>query len=385
MDPAPPSGVETSITVPFPRADSPAGSALVIARLATLVCALSVDPEVPRWFVLVAVYVRAIFPMAVAAVAGVTWGAIEPPALAAIVAALLALPPLTEDVIAGLSETFAGADPAAAAAYTGFWALLRGPPGVAYGGFVSILGFPSLGDLTPERARVLATWVKSVSIPELHAHFGVVLFLAGKTVTAANHATVLAARTRALEQKFFDGVNRPLLGGLVGLSQHAATVVSVVWIRYSNLRASAVHYLASIDSANATPAVTAALTNFWLLAYSGLTSYVIVERFLATSPWVWGIPALGADLGNYVAGVKELLKYSEAERPYVKLIFGDAFKWFRMSDVRSLRTMAINVMKRTQPTLAAYAHDDDPGSVTQWARARDEWEDISSGDDTPAP
>lgn len=194
-------------------------------------------------------------------------------------------------------------------------------------------------------------------------HFAIVLFLAGKRIDGTDHTPITVKRPEALRSKahFYDVIG--FLDGSLRLSDHSHSIINSAWAESSALRAKCFTEYSQFAHMETDIIQDLIYTTMHLLKYSGMQHARITYGFLQAYPWVVEMPTLRAAVATYMESVQAASKYPEHVQPYIKLIYADKAGLFPRNELEPLVECALDVAKKTTPTLQEFYTSDNYASV----------------------
>lgn len=192
------------------------------------------------------------------------------------------------------------------------------------------------------------------SMKPIVCHYAIMLYLAGKRVTGANHAQVTVARPKALKAKAHLEDEVSLLEGSFRMSDFSHSKINDAWSELGSVRSVVFTEYLKYESAHADESQNLIWTTMHLLRFSGMSHAAIIFNFIQVCPWVDEIPTLRPALAAYARSVIAAAKCDAKIFPYLKLIYGDKSTFFARKDMEPLIACAVNVLAETNQTLAAY-------------------------------
>jgi hypothetical protein len=223
-------------------------------------------------------------------------------------------------------------------------------------------GFPA-GIPTPNTVLPWEEAYGEVDPKVIACHFAIVLFLAGKRIEGSDHTPITVKRPEALRSKahFKDVIG--FLDGSLRLSDPSHPILNSAWAESSALRAKCFTEYSQFAHMETDIIQDLIYTTMHLLKYSGMQHAKITYGFLQAYPWVVEMPALRAAVATYMESVQAASKYPEHVQPYIKLIYADKAGLFPRNELEPLVECALDVAKKTTPTLQEFYTSDNYASV----------------------
>jgi len=196
----------------------------------------------------------------------------------------------------------------------------------------------------------------SLDLPAIYGHVSMVLFVAGKTISDANRASITQKRPGAIERKYFGGkVVGPLQGSL-RLSNEAHGQIHSAFVSMAHVRKEVFTKVATFNNiADVDPAIEVVATTTRLMRYQGMQQAVLIDQFLSAHEEAFAIPILMPSIQAYAASMRDLMAAPVEQRPYYKIIHGDSTRAFNRNDISNLLVVAVMEARETNPTMMQYA------------------------------
>lgn len=229
----------------------------------------------------------------------------------------------------------------------------------AFGGMRLSQGLPAIP------TTIAPGFVGQENVPKtLYCHYALVVFLAGKEISDLNRASITTARPKALIQKY-KLTDTEILNGAWRISDVMHGLCNQAWAEQGTFRRTCFKEFGQYSYSDTDLGQDILATNVNLMKYSFMNHAVLISQLLRAYPWVSDIPALKQSVSIFNDHVIRAFEYPMAERPFIKLIYGDRSGLFSRKDFGPLIAVALQTQKEVQDTLANYYSDEKFAGVVE--------------------
>jgi hypothetical protein len=194
-----------------------------------------------------------------------------------------------------------------------------------------------------------------LDIPAIYGHLSLVLFLAGKTITDTNRASITQKRPNAIERKYFNEKVVGPLSGSLALSATAHTQIHTAFVQLTHLRKEVFTRVATFNTQTEDSTFEVVATTTRLMRYAGMQQAILIDNFLSAHKEALAVPFLAPAIQAYAASMRDVMAAPAIVRPYFKIIHGDTTRAFNRNEIENLLTVALVDAREVNPTLQQYA------------------------------
>lgn len=189
------------------------------------------------------------------------------------------------------------------------------------------------------------------TVPAIYGYCSLLIFLAGKQITAQNSITITEKRPKNLIDAFkINDYASFILIGDGKMGQEAHSYINQVWVTYFHARAAVISEVATFAAGSTLPQrVVYTITK--LLEYSGMQPASFIFKFLQARPETREFSCTRASLNAFISSVQEVAAAPGYLQPYYKLIHGDSTRAFHRNSLLALSACAIALEKSLTPSM----------------------------------
>jgi len=213
---------------------------------------------------------------------------------------------------------------------------------------------PEVG-LLPNLPRTTSTMppniIATAIIPAVYGYCSLLLYLAGKKITAKNVVTITERRPQNLIATY--GMNEDdafALNGDGRMSSVAHKTVNQAWVTHAAARRAVITEIAAFGAGTSLPQ-RVVYTVSKLLEYSGMQPAFFIHRFIQAFPQCASYACIRPSLEAYTSSVREVASAPSHLQPYYKVIHGDTTRAFHRNMILTLSACALTYEKYTSPSM----------------------------------
>jgi len=196
--------------------------------------------------------------------------------------------------------------------------------------------------------------VSSNDLTGLYSYAALLMFLAGKLITAQNRSAIVAKRPKALMDEFQVSRSEYILSGDGRIGDAAHVLIHSAWTASVDPRIAIVNHFATAMGAASTPyRVMSHMMK--LMRMNGMNYVNLILRFLeAFEDDLINLPQLRSDIRAFKDSASRYETIDPILRPFYKFAYGNECTIFRRRDMDALVACAIVYAANTADTVSNY-------------------------------
>lgn len=202
-------------------------------------------------------------------------------------------------------------------------------------------------------------WVGAeATAKHIYAHYAMLVFLAGKTVTDLNRDAVTVNRPAALIGKFHLDEETMLLNGNLRISDVGHTLANVAWGEMTSFRAACFSEFIKYASVDVDLGQDIIYTNVHLMRYANMGHAKLSYKLIRANPWVLDFAPLASSIAVFMDSVRVSMTVAPSLQPYVKLMYGDKSGLFPRKEMEPLVACAAALEEEVSETVTNFVRSD---------------------------
>jgi len=213
------------------------------------------------------------------------------------------------------------------------------------------------------------------SIRTSYAHLSMVVYLAGKQITAANRRQMVTARPTALTDAFKLPAQVTFLFGEWMLSDQSYEKINQAWKERTAFRQAAFKEMILYSKGDTDLGQQILYQNVKLLKWAYHSHVPMVMQLVKSYPWVREMPIMKDSMYEYDTSTEVYLAQKPILRPYLKLLGNDSCELFLRKNLEPLIACAVADQAQVHATINNYYTDSKyAGVVDQFITQRNKLE-----------
>jgi hypothetical protein len=198
-------------------------------------------------------------------------------------------------------------------------------------------------------------WVGAeATAKHIFAHYALIVFLAGKTITDLNREAITTNRPRALVGKCHLDEETLILNGALRISDIGHEYITVAWSEVSIFRAHCFLEFMNYASMDTNSMQDIIYTSVHLLRHSGMTHARLSYKLIKANMWVVDFAPLQGPVSVFFDSLRESLRVPTALQPYLKLIYADKSNLFPRKEMEPLVACAVAVEEEMSDSITQF-------------------------------